>query len=73
MAIWNEAQGVILDLSDVTPEQLGMVLKTFPAEKVKEINDKIDAYTKANKTMDIAIQLALFIAKAVISKGGSLI
>lgn len=73
MAVWDEARGVVLDLSDVTPEQLLKVLKTFPPEKIKQINDQIDAYTKANETMGTVIHLALFVAKAVISRGGSLV
>jgi hypothetical protein len=73
MAVWNEASGVVLDLGDLTPAQLDKLIKTFPQEKVDEINGKLDAFIKANNTMDNVVRLALFVAKAVITKGGSLI
>lgn len=72
MAVWKEAEGVILDLSDLTPEQMDTLIKNFSADKVKEINDKIDAYIKANKTIDTVVKLALFVTKAVLTKGASL-
>lgn len=72
MAVWKEAEGVILDLSDLTPDQMTNLIKSFSPEKVKEINDKIDSYISANKTMDTVIKLALFVTKAVLTKGASL-
>lgn len=72
MAVWKEAEGVILDLSDLTPDQMTKLIKSFSPEKVKEINDKIDSYISANKTMDTVIKLALFVTKAVLTKGASL-
>jgi len=72
MAAWKEAEGVVLDLSELTPDQMDKLIKSFSADKIKEINDKIDSYISANKTMDTVIKLALFVTKAVLTKGASL-
>lgn len=72
MAVWKESEGVVLDLSELTPAQIEKLISSFSSDKIKEINEKIDGYIKANKTMDTVLQLALFVAKAVLTKGASL-
>jgi hypothetical protein len=61
--IWDEVQGVQLDLSGLTDEQINEMIKIMPLEKRQQLIAALGEETKNNEKLTKAAQLGLRIAQ----------